>query len=104
MNEGERYCGVTDRRRQIVSRNLSHKTHPPNYNNENTHDSTCLGFQQLALLAAGTDSVLCSDCFDSEGTPLPLDLTAAGKKSALFGGMGAELLAAVQVENITENR
>eukprot|EP00935_MAST-01C_sp_MAST-1C-sp1_P000731 g731.t1 len=64
---------------------------------------TCMGFQQLAVLAAESDSVICTKCFDTEGTPLPLVLAPGAKQSPVFSGMSAELLAAVQTENITEN-
>merc|ERR1711907_866729 len=36
---------------------------------------TCMGFQFLALLTAQNDSVLCSNCFNSDGVALPLSFT-----------------------------
>jgi gamma-glutamyl hydrolase len=64
---------------------------------------TCLGFQMLSVLAAGDDGVLCAKCYDTEGTPLPLDLTPAAKSSKLFSAMPADLMKALVTQNLTEN-
>ena len=64
---------------------------------------TCLGFQFMAVLAADDDNILCSDCFNTEGTPLPLDFTAAARHSILFSGMSDELYKDLATQNITEN-
>lgn len=64
---------------------------------------TCLGFQMLSVMAAEDDGVLCGGCYDTEGTPLPLDLTHAAKSSKLLSAMPASLLHAVTTQNITEN-
>jgi gamma-glutamyl hydrolase len=64
---------------------------------------TCMGFQQLVLLTAETDSVICEKCYDSEGTPLPLDFTPAARSSKFFKDMAPDLYDALGKENITEN-
>jgi gamma-glutamyl hydrolase len=64
---------------------------------------TCLGFQLLTLLTAQNDSVICHHCFNTEGTPLPLNLTDAARASKLFAEMPASLLSALVNEKITEN-
>ena len=65
---------------------------------------TCMGFQLLSLLTArDEDSILCSKCYDSEGTPLPLRFTSASKSSDLYGGLPVSLREALATENITEN-
>ena len=65
---------------------------------------TCMGFQLLSLLTArDEDSILCSKCYDSEGTPLPLLFTDASRSSGLYGGLPTALRHALATENITEN-
>jgi len=65
---------------------------------------TCMGFQFLALLTARQDSILCADCYNTEGTPLPLDFVEpAASMSALYGGLPTELKRKLATENLTEN-
>lgn len=65
---------------------------------------TCMGFQLLSLLTAQDDSILCHACFDSEGTPMPLDFSEPlASKSRLFGAMTDELKHKLSTENLTEN-
>lgn len=64
---------------------------------------TCLGFEMLSLIAAEDDGVLCGRCYTTEGTPLPLNFTAAARTSHLFSGMSADLRKAVSAEKLTEN-
>jgi gamma-glutamyl hydrolase len=64
---------------------------------------TCLGFQTLMLIAAQDDGALCRRCYDTEGTPLPLHLTAEAKTSRLFSMASSSLMDAVTTQNITEN-
>merc|ERR1712216_71176 len=45
--------------------------------------ATCLGFEQVAMLAAEDDSVLCDGCFEAEGLPLPLEYTPLAKQSRM---------------------
>mmetsp|Transcript_104082 Transcript_104082/g.293503 ORF Transcript_104082/g.293503 Transcript_104082/m.293503 type:complete len:335 (+) Transcript_104082:201-1205(+) len=63
----------------------------------------CLGMQLLTLLTAQDDSVLCSGCFNTEGTPLPLELASDAMSSTIFSTMPASLLHAVATQNITAN-
>mmetsp|Transcript_13410 Transcript_13410/g.36867 ORF Transcript_13410/g.36867 Transcript_13410/m.36867 type:complete len:400 (-) Transcript_13410:154-1353(-) len=63
----------------------------------------CLGFELLMVMAARTDSVLCFDCFASNGLPLPLDITAAARTSSMFAQVTPALWTALTTENITEN-
>merc|ERR1712113_707136 len=48
-------------------------------------------------------SVLCAGCYDTEGIPMPLNLTRAAYSSKLFSGLPAHLLTALTTQNITEN-
>jgi len=64
---------------------------------------TCLGMQMLTLMASQNDSIMCSGCYDSVGTPLPLEFTADAKSSRLFRDMSPALFNATSVENLTEN-
>jgi gamma-glutamyl hydrolase len=67
---------------------------------------TCMGFQFLTILTAQNDSVLCSDCFNTEGLSLPLNFTSVAASSQLFGGLAKnnpELFAATAVEGLTAN-
>jgi len=65
---------------------------------------TCMGFQFLSLLTAQNDSILCSKCYDSEGTPLPLSfLEPAASRSNLYGGLPQDLKHALASQKLTEN-
>jgi len=64
---------------------------------------TCLGFELLSVITAQNDSVICQGCYDTEGTPLPLQLTGAANASKLFGSLPKPLRTALTSENITEN-
>jgi gamma-glutamyl hydrolase len=64
---------------------------------------TCMGFQMLTVMAAQDDGVLCAGCYDTEGTPLPLEFTSAAKTSKLFSGLDSKLRTALATQNITEN-
>lgn len=70
---------------------------------------TCLGFQLLLVMTAANDKVVCHEykpgdkCFDSEGTPLPLEFTEAARTSRLFAAAPPSLMAALADENLTEN-
>lgn len=64
---------------------------------------TCLGFQMLSVIAAKSDGVICAKCYDTEGTPLPLDFTPEARTSKLFSTASASLISALKTENITEN-
>lgn len=64
---------------------------------------TCLGMQLISVLASGDDGVLCSGCFGTEGTPLPLNLTPAAFNSSMLARFPPDLISALQRENITEN-
>ena len=50
---------------------------------------TCMGFQFLSILAAGSEDVLCEECFTTEGVPLALNFTAAAHESYLFSDLQA---------------
>lgn len=64
---------------------------------------TCLGFQLLSLIAAKDDDVICGRCYDTEGIPLPLELTDAAAHSALFSEAPKRLIDAIKTQKITEN-
>jgi len=64
---------------------------------------TCLGFQLLSLITAKKDGVICNRCYDTKGTPLPLELTDAAMHSAFFSTAPAHLINAIKTQNITEN-
>jgi len=64
---------------------------------------TCMGFQMLGAIVAQDDAVVCSRCYTTEGTPLPLNLTSAAKTSKLFSGIPADLGKALTSQKITEN-
>lgn len=64
---------------------------------------TCMGFQQLAVLATGDPSVLCGHCFNSEGIDLPLELTDIAKSSQLFRDAPDNIMHILATENVTEN-
>jgi len=55
------------------------------------------------LLVAEDDEVLCTNCYDTSGTPMPLNLTQGANGSKLFSAMPASLLTAVATRNVTEN-
>lgn len=57
----------------------------------------------LTLIAAQDDGVICDGCYDTEGTPLPLDFTPAAKSSKLFSQLDPKLRKALATQNITEN-
>jgi gamma-glutamyl hydrolase len=63
---------------------------------------TCQGFQLLCILAAGTD-VLEHNAFDSEDYSIPLNLTAEGLVSRLFGPMPLDVVQTLVKENVTTN-
>jgi gamma-glutamyl hydrolase len=67
--------------------------------------ATCMGFQQIIMIAAETDSVLCEHCFEAEGTPLPLDFTskAPGKFFSEMSTNQRNLYNVLAHENLTEN-
>ena len=44
-----------------------------------------MGIQTLSILVSGDPKVLCSNCYDSEGLMLPLELTPAAATSRLLG-------------------
>lgn len=48
---------------------------------------TCMGFQFLSILAAGSEDVLCEGCFTTEGVPLALNFTAAADTSYLLSDL-----------------
>jgi len=64
---------------------------------------TCLGFQLLSVIAAKQDGVICGRCYDTEGSPLPLELTDAAAHSAFFSAAPKHLISAITTQNITEN-
>jgi gamma-glutamyl hydrolase len=69
---------------------------------------TCLGFEQLGVLAAGANASVLSSGFDSEDLASRVSLTRAGALAAsegrgLLGSMPAELLRALQEEDIAFN-
>jgi len=65
---------------------------------------TCMGFQLLSLLTSQQDSILCEGCYDSEGTPLPLDFVEpAASTSYLYGGLPVELKQKLATSKLTEN-
>jgi len=68
--------------------------------------ATCLGFEQVVMLAAESDSVLCDGCFEAEGLPLPLDFTSKASGSRMLHGMATqrpELFRTLSMSNLTEN-
>jgi len=64
---------------------------------------TCMGFQQLMTMVAKDYEVLCRGCFETEGTPLPLEVTPLAWTSHLFSDLPPALKTALTHENITEN-
>ena len=65
---------------------------------------TCMGFQFLTLLTAQQDSILCESCYDSEGTPMPLDFVEpAASGSRLYGGLTPQLKEKLATQKLTEN-
>merc|ERR1712137_1478091 len=62
----------------------------------------CLGMQLLSVLVSD-DTVLCINCFKTEGTPLALNFTQAPNSSELFKTMPEHLIDALQTENLTAN-
>jgi len=48
---------------------------------------TCMGFQFLSMLTAGTESILCEECFTTEGMSLPLNFTDLASTSHLYAEM-----------------
>jgi gamma-glutamyl hydrolase len=64
---------------------------------------TCLGFQLLSVLAAGTPDVLCENCFDSENMPLPLNFTDIARSSRLFSRIPGSLMTSLSTEPVTPN-
>ena len=65
---------------------------------------TCMGFQFLSLLTSGKDSILCHDCYNSMGVPLPLEFVEpAASQSSLFGGMDATLKQWLATQKLTAN-
>ena len=65
---------------------------------------TCMGFQFLSLLTSGKDSILCQQCYDTMGVPLPLDFVEpAASRSGLFGGLGATLKQWLATQKLTAN-
>jgi len=57
----------------------------------------------LHLLVAEDDDVLCRACFDTEGTPLPLNFTHEANTSHLFSAMASPLFNALATQKLTEN-
>ena len=67
---------------------------------------TCMGFQFLTMLTAQDDSVLCSDCFTTEGEVLPLNFTSLAQTSKLYAGLASnqpDIFAAAATESLTAN-
>mmetsp|Transcript_19062 Transcript_19062/g.37415 ORF Transcript_19062/g.37415 Transcript_19062/m.37415 type:complete len:344 (-) Transcript_19062:1794-2825(-) len=66
---------------------------------------TCLGFEQLAVLASGSNATVldASGIFDSEDYSAPVTLTANAEDSELVGTMPARLRDAMIAEDITFN-
>ncbi|GBG30438.1 Gamma-glutamyl hydrolase [Hondaea fermentalgiana] len=66
---------------------------------------TCLGFEQLAVLASGSNATIlsASGIFDSENYPAPVTLTANAASSELVGSMPDVLREAMESKNITFN-
>merc|ERR1712137_982699 len=62
----------------------------------------CLGMQLLSVLVSD-DTVLCINCFKTEGTPLALNFTQSPASSELFKTMPEHLIDALQTENLTAN-
>lgn len=62
---------------------------------------TCLGFETLSTIVAGSDSVLSS--FDSENLTLPLNLTAAAPTSRLFAALPAAAVDTLARRAVTLN-
>ena len=52
--------------------------------------ATCLGFEQVAMLAAEDDSVVCRDCFQANEISLPLEFAPDGPSSRMFSAMATE--------------
>jgi hypothetical protein len=50
---------------------------------------TCMGFQFLHVLAAGSDDVLCQGCFTTEEMALALNFSSAAESSYLLGDLAA---------------
>lgn len=66
---------------------------------------TCLGFEQLLVLASGDNATVLhsSGSFDSEDMPAPIELTAAGPASAMLSSLGPKLLKALTSEDVAYN-
>ncbi|EGC36406.1 hypothetical protein DICPUDRAFT_31892 [Dictyostelium purpureum] len=62
---------------------------------------TCMGFQELALLAAGNFDLLSS--YNSENYTVPLNFTAAAKESNMLGNAPSEIFEALATQPITMN-
>lgn len=63
---------------------------------------TCQGFEQLAVLGAGSNYSVLSH-FSAENLSLPLTFTRAARTSALFGSLPAHVYETFQSKPITEN-
>lgn len=63
---------------------------------------TCMGFQLLAVLAAGGE-VLLGDAFDSEDLSLPLNLTLAARTSRWLGALPPAALSTLATQPVTSN-
>jgi len=66
---------------------------------------TCMGFQTLTIIAAGSPSVLERGVFQSEGISLPLELTPEAASSRLLGSdsLPPRILRWLTTENLTSN-
>lgn len=64
---------------------------------------TCLGFHLLHSFAADDESVICERCFETEGTPMPLNFTDEAVSSKLFSELPLSLRKALATQNLTEN-
>jgi gamma-glutamyl hydrolase len=99
--------------RRIVSRSVSLATKPQLRVSETGQMTaateqlpvwgTCMGFQTLLVLAAEDPAILTEGAFDSESLSLPLELTAAGRASRLWGALRPQVQAVLEGENVTCN-
>lgn len=62
---------------------------------------TCMGFQFLNILTAGTEDVLCEACFTTEGIPMALNFTDTANSSYMMSAL-AELHPALYEATATE--
>ena len=62
---------------------------------------TCMGFETLAEIVAGTDKIMSES--QAGGFAWPLNFTDNAEKSRMFAGMSPNLKKLIQIENLTFN-